>query len=64
VDDHVAEVEEHPAGVGVALAAGARHGVTAEVAVECVYKGLHLARVGGGGDNEIVGEIRNLANVE
>jgi hypothetical protein len=25
---------------------------------------VHLAGVGGRGDNEIVGEIRNLANVE
>ena len=64
VDDDVAEVEEHPAGVGVAFAADAGDAAGAEVAVERVDEGLHLAGVRGRGDDEIVGETRNLANVE
>jgi len=64
VDDDVAEVEEHPAGLRFAFAANARHAAGAEVAIECVEEGLHLAGVSGRGDHEIVGEIRNLANVE
>jgi len=64
VDDDVAEVEEDPARVGVAFAADAGDVTSAEVSVECVEEGLHLTGVGGRGDDEIVGEIRNLANIE
>ncbi len=64
VDDYVAEVEEDPAGIRVAFAANTGDVARAEVFVERIKEGLHLAGVGGRGDDEVVGEIRNLANIE
>lgn len=56
MDDGVAEVDEHPAGVRRALGAGGADALVAEVAVERVEDGAHLAGIRGGGDDEDVGE--------
>src|SRR3990172_7624608 len=64
VDDHVAEVQQHPPRIQVALAAKGAQPVPAQGLVQNIQKGLHLADVDRRGDNEVIGESRDLADVE
>jgi len=64
VQDDVDEVDEHPLiAVGAALAERA---VVAGVAVLAgfIADGLHLPRAGAGGEDEVIGDGRNAADVE
>ncbi len=64
MDDDVPEVQEHPAGVGVAFAVSGWVPLAAQIAVQRVEEGFHLAGVGGGGNDKIVREAGYLPDVK
>ena len=64
VEDDVDEVDEHPLiAVGAALAERAVISGLTELA-GVVADGLHLPRAGAGGEDEVIGDGRNAADVE
>jgi hypothetical protein len=64
VDDDVAEVNQHPAGVYVALPTEGPEAIAAQRFVQGIQQGLHLTDVHRRGDDEVVGESRDLTDVE
>ena len=64
MDDDVAEVQQHPAGVYVAFPAEGSEAIAAQGLVQGIQQGLNLAHVHRRGDDEVVGEGRDLAYVE
>lgn len=64
MDHEVAVVDQNPLGVFVTLQAGGVFAVALELLGDFVADGLDLARVGAGGDEEIVGEGGCLADVQ
>jgi hypothetical protein len=64
VDDHVAEVQQHPAGVDVAFPAEGPQAISGQRFVQGIQQGLNLAHVHRRGDDEVVGESSDLAYVE
>lgn len=64
VEDDVAVVQEHPAGVRVALAAHGLHLFGGQGFFDGVDDGVHLAGGAGGGEDKIIGEGRDAADVQ
>jgi hypothetical protein len=60
VDYHVAKVDEHPAGASLAFPPA----VNVKLLVNRVHEALHLSGVVGRGNNEVVREAGNLADIE
>src|SRR5215203_3748799 len=64
VHDHVVEVEQHPAGVGIAFATARMHALLREALIHRVDDGIHLTFTCHRADHEAVSEVRDLADVE
>src|SRR5215211_6937821 len=64
VDDYVAEVQQHPAGVRVPFAPAQAHVVRAQPLGQRVDHSIHLPFAEDGTDHEPVGEPRHAADVD
>lgn len=64
VDDHVSEVQQNPTGLRLAFLRSQFDAELPHVAFERIDQRVHLADVVRRGDHEIVGERRNLADVD
>ena len=64
VDDQVAVVEQHPLGAVVALDVQRTHPLAAQPLLDRVGDRLHLALAGAAADQEVVGEVAHLLEVQ
>jgi hypothetical protein len=64
VDDDVDEVEQHPAALAGALTAGRLAAALAQLLLDLVHDGLHLAFVGRRRDHEAVRDGQLVGHVE
>ncbi len=64
MDDDVPQVQQHPAGVRLPLAAQGRQPLPLQLLLQSGQQGLYLAPGLSGGDEEEVGEGSNIADVQ